>query len=157
MFRHCPGQLHLIFVIFVESDLFCFQMFYSSSQCIGFPADLTIVTHVSMVSLSEINCKWFKTLARAIANTHKYQHITPRFNFLHWLPIVQRTHFRICCTVHKVLHLNQSTYLYSVLALIQLNIALNQVNIVTLDVPCTEQYQPPGFLRHWFEALEFTA
>ena len=57
------------------------------------------------------------TLARAITQTPKYEHITPVLKNLHWLPINQRIDFKIGSIVYKVLHSDQPSYLRSLLTL----------------------------------------
>ena len=41
------------------------------------------------------------SLARAITNTSKYQHITPTLKKLHWLPIKQRIDYKLCLLTYK--------------------------------------------------------
>lgn len=44
--------------------------------------------------------------ARLIHYLPKYGHISKVMKDLHWLPIAQRTMFKVCCTVFKALYLN---------------------------------------------------
>src|SRR5688572_1793491 len=55
------------------------------------------------------------SLARAITNTSKYEHITPVLKSLHWLPVQQRIRFKLGLIVYKTLNSGQPEYLKSVL------------------------------------------
>jgi hypothetical protein len=55
------------------------------------------------------------SLARAITNTSKYEHITPVLKSLHWLPVQQRIRFKLGLIVYKTLNSSQPQYLKSVL------------------------------------------
>ena len=49
--------------------------------------------------------------ARLISGRRKYDHITPVLKNLHWLPIVQRIHFKVMITVFKAMHNTAPAYL----------------------------------------------
>src|SRR5688572_20570679 len=55
------------------------------------------------------------SLARAITNTSKYEHITPVLKSLHWLPVQQRIRFKLGLIVYKTVNSGQPQYLKSVL------------------------------------------
>ena len=50
------------------------------------------------------------SLARIVANTTKYSHITPVRKALHWLPIKYRTIFKTAMLVYKFLHSGNPKY-----------------------------------------------
>ena len=50
------------------------------------------------------------SLARIVANTTKYSHITPVRKALHWLPIKYRSIFRTAMLVYKFLHSSNPKY-----------------------------------------------
>ena len=54
------------------------------------------------------------SLARAITNTSKYEHITPVLKYLHWLPVQQRISFKLELIVYKTVNSGQPQYLKSV-------------------------------------------
>ena len=49
--------------------------------------------------------------ARLISGRRKYDHITPVLKNLHWLPVVQRIHFKVMITVFKAMHNTAPAYL----------------------------------------------
>ena len=52
------------------------------------------------------------SLARAVLHTVKRRdHITPYLRKLHWLPVQQRIHFKICVLTYKCTHNNAPPYL----------------------------------------------
>ena len=76
---------------------------------------LLTVTLCSEVSQSWIcaNFNVFRTvftLARIVANTTKYSHITPVRKALHWLPIKYRSIFKTAVLVYKFLHSGNPKY-----------------------------------------------
>ena len=54
--------------------------------------------------------------ARLVTLNKKYDHITPVLEKLHWLPVQQRTKFKILCLTHKVLHDAAPSYLCELLS-----------------------------------------
>lgn len=76
-----------------------------------------------------------KSFTRAITKTTKYQHITPSLHSLHYLPVQQTIQFKICLIVHKALHLNQPTYLSSLLTPYT---STQSMDTLTLAVPHTQ-------------------
>ena len=55
------------------------------------------------------------SLARAITQTSKYQHITPVLKDLHWLPITQRIEYKISLLTFKTIMNGQPSYLHQYL------------------------------------------
>ena len=55
------------------------------------------------ISDYNINClqRIQKSAARIVTNTRKYDHISPIFQKLHWLPVRQRIHFKIVLITYK--------------------------------------------------------
>ena len=52
------------------------------------------------------------SLARAVVpSVHRFDHITPTLNKLHWLPVRKRIIFKIATITFKILKNNQPTYL----------------------------------------------
>lgn len=51
------------------------------------------------------------TLARVVLKRRKFDHITPSLVELHWLPIRQRTTFKVATLTYKLLHSSQPHYL----------------------------------------------
>ena len=49
--------------------------------------------------------------ARLVSGAHRYDHITPILNALHWLPVRQRILFKVSTLVHRCLHGNAPPYL----------------------------------------------
>ena len=49
--------------------------------------------------------------ARLISGRRKYDYITPVLKNLHWLPIIQRIHFKVMITVFKAMHNTAPAYL----------------------------------------------
>ena len=50
------------------------------------------------------------SLARIVANTTKYSHITPVRKSLHWLPVLHRSVFKTALLVYKFLHSGHPKY-----------------------------------------------
>ena len=50
------------------------------------------------------------SLARIVANTTKYSHITPVIKSLHWLPIMHHSVFKTALLVYKFLHSGRPKY-----------------------------------------------
>ena len=53
--------------------------------------------------------------ARLITGTRKFEHITPVLKTLHWLPVQQRTKFKMLCITHKILQGVAPAYLEELL------------------------------------------
>jgi hypothetical protein len=51
------------------------------------------------------------TLARVILKRRKFDHIAPSLVELHWLPIRQRTTFKLATLTYKLIHSSQDHYL----------------------------------------------
>ena len=55
------------------------------------------------------------SLARAITQTSKYQHITPVFKDLHWIPVTQWIEYKISLLTFKTIMNGQPSYLHQLL------------------------------------------
>src|SRR5688572_31857345 len=55
------------------------------------------------------------SLAKAITNTSKYEHITPVLKHLHWLPFQQRISFKLKLILYKAVITGLPQYFTSVL------------------------------------------
>ena len=64
---------------------------------------------LSALELCRLQCVQ-NSLARIVANTTKYSHITPVRKSLHWLPIVHRSIFKVALLVYKFLHSGHPKY-----------------------------------------------
>ena len=80
------------------------------------------------------NCSGCRTLTRVVLNRRKFDHITPSLAELHWLPIRQRTTFKIATLTYKLLHSSQSHYLSDSLQLYQpeRNLRSSNQNLLTV-------------------------
>jgi len=52
------------------------------------------------------------TLARVLLHKRKFDHITPSLMELHWLPILQRVHFKVAILTYKTIHTKEPDYLF---------------------------------------------
>ena len=64
---------------------------------------------LSALNLRKLQCVQ-NSLARIVANTTKYTHITPVRKALHWLPIKYRSIFKTAMLVYKFLHSGNAKY-----------------------------------------------
>ena len=64
---------------------------------------------LSAMDLRKLQCVQ-NSLARIVANTTKYSHITPVRKALHWLPIKYHSIFKTAVLVHKFLHSGNPKY-----------------------------------------------
>ena len=64
---------------------------------------------LSVLDLRKLQCVQ-NSLARIVANTTKYSHITPVRKVLHWLPIKYRSIFKTAMLVYKFLHSGNPKY-----------------------------------------------
>jgi len=55
------------------------------------------------------------TLARVILHKRKFDHITPSLMELHWLPILQRVHFKAAILTYKTIHTKKPDYLFDLI------------------------------------------
>ena len=53
------------------------------------------------------------TLARVVAQKHRFCHITPVLSDLHWIPVRHRISFKIATVTYRVLQFQQPSYLAS--------------------------------------------
>ena len=75
------------------------------------------------------------SLARTVANTPKYSHITPVIKSLHWLKIEQRIQYKLISLTYKILTSHhQSTYLPHLTSL-QTDNNTRSSDVVTLARP----------------------
>ena len=74
------------------------------------------------------------SLARTVANTPKYSHITPVLKSLHWLKIEQRIQYKLISLTYKVLTTSQLTYLHNLISL-QTDNNTRSSDVVTLACP----------------------
>lgn len=76
------------------------------------------------------------TLARAIVPfTKRSDHISPILHRLHWLPITQRIHFKICLLTYKTLQTKQPSYLQDLLTPHAPSRPLRSSNQLLLSIP----------------------
>ena len=64
---------------------------------------------LSALDLRRLQCVQ-NSLARIVANTTKYSHITPVRKSLHWLPIMHRSIFKVALLVYKFQHSGHPKY-----------------------------------------------
>ena len=64
---------------------------------------------LSALDLRRLQCV-HNSLARIVANTTKYSHITPVRKSVHWLPIMHRSIFKVALLVYKFLHSGHPKY-----------------------------------------------
>ena len=75
------------------------------------------------------------SLARTVANTPKYSHITPVLKSLHWLKIEQRIQYKLISLTYKILTTSQLyTYLHNLISL-QTDNNTRSSDVVTLARP----------------------
>ena len=74
------------------------------------------------------------SLARTVANTPKYSHITPVLKSLHWLKIEQRIQYKLISLTCKILTTSQPTYLHNFISL-QTDNNTRSSDVVTLAFP----------------------
>ena len=71
--------------------------------------DYSLFRCLSTLDLHKLQCVQ-NSLARIVANTTKYSHITPVRKALHWLPIQYRSIFKTAVLVYKFLHSGKPKY-----------------------------------------------
>ena len=64
---------------------------------------------LSALDIRRLQCVQ-NSLARIVANTTKYSHITPVRKSLHWLPVLHRSVFKTALLVYKFLHSGHPKY-----------------------------------------------
>ena len=82
---------------------------------------------ISKYELSRVQ-KLQNSCARLIFGLRRFDHVTPIFQELHWLPIRARIIFKIICFVFKCLHSMAPVYLQSLLH-------ISNADDLTLSVP----------------------
>ena len=75
------------------------------------------------------------TAARIVTKTRKYDHITPIFQSLHWLPVRQRISFKILVTTFKIIHNLAPVYLKETITIKKSSRSLRSNDTVTLAKP----------------------
>ena len=73
--------------------------------------------------------------ARLLTRTGKYEHITPILEELHWIPVDQRTEFKILVLTFQALNGTAPKYLRDLLILCQSNRTLRSIDKKLLAVP----------------------
>ena len=77
--------------------------------------------------------------ARVVTRTRKCDHITPVLMQLHWLPVVDRVHFKVLLQVYKALHGLAPNYLVDLIQLYRPSRALRSATDgYTLQQPRTK-------------------
>ena len=104
------NQLCIWILSFLHSSSFSF--FCSDSFCEFTSSKLdycnSLYFGISQAILNKLQ-RIQNPLASVIVNTSKYQYITPLLKKLHWLPIKQRIHYKICLLTYKTLTNQQPT------------------------------------------------
>ena len=49
--------------------------------------------------------------ARLVFGLGRFDHVTPSLIQLHWLPVIYRVKFKLCCTIHAIYYGRSPTYL----------------------------------------------
>ena len=60
--------------------------------------------------------KILNTTTRLDTRTSRFTHITPIIKSFHWLPVLYRINFKICCLTHRTILLGEPYYLRSLLS-----------------------------------------
>ena len=89
---------------------------------------------ISQANLNKIQ-RIQNTLARVVANTSKFEHITPILRKLHWLPIKQRIDYKLCLLTYKTLQIQQPTYLYNSLSFPSHSLSTRSSDSSVLSIP----------------------
>ena len=98
--------------------------------------------------------------ARLIFRTRKFDHVTPLFRELHWLPVQQRIQFRLATLAYRCLHGTGPRYLADQLrrvADVESRRRLRSSATPGLVVSCTRDNRRPGFQRYSWSGVEQTA
>ena len=75
--------------------------------------------------------------ARLVCKVKWHEHITPVLRKLHWLPLKQRTEYKILLLFYKALNNLAPTYLRDALVLHEPTRMLRSSSSMLLEVPCT--------------------
>ena len=94
----------------------------------------SLYSGISQTNLNKLQ-RIQNSLARVIANTSKYQHITPTLKKLHWLPIKQRIDYKTCLLTYKTLTNQQPTYLYNSLSFPSHFVSIRSSDSLVLSIP----------------------
>jgi len=99
---------------------------YDNALLYGLPS--TLMTRLQKVQNSS---------ARLVTRTHKREHITPVLNFLHWLPVIYRSQYKILMYTFKALQRTAPQYLEELVIPYQLTRSLRSESGEFLAVPTT--------------------
>ena len=97
---------------------------YCNSLLFGIPDNL--LQHVQ---------RFQNTAARIVTKTRKYDHITPIFQSLHWLPVRQRISFKILVTTFKIVHGLAPAYLKDTVTIKKHSRSLRSSDSISLVQP----------------------
>ena len=56
--------------------------------------------------------------ARLVFDLGRFDHVTPSLIQLHWLPVIYRVKFKLCCIIHAIHHGRSQTYLTEVVQVV---------------------------------------
>ena len=94
----------------------------------------SLYSGISQTSLNKLQ-RIQNSLAHAIKNTTKYQHITTTLKKLHWLPSKQGIDYKTCLLTYKTLTNPQPTYLYNSLPFPLHSISTRSSDSFVLSIP----------------------
>ena len=69
-------------------------------------ASFTIFLHILFIAHKKVQ----NIVARIVTNSFHFLQIIPTLKFLHWLPLLYRINFKICCITHHALSLGELFY-----------------------------------------------
>ena len=110
--------LNLLIFTFVIIFLLCVATALANSLVTSSKLDYcnSLYFGISQANLNKLRRIQNHPLASVIVNTSKYRCIAPLLKNLHWLPIKQRIHYKICLLTYKTLENHQPTYLHNSLS-----------------------------------------
>uniref|UniRef100_A0A672HD57 Reverse transcriptase domain-containing protein n=1 Tax=Salarias fasciatus TaxID=181472 RepID=A0A672HD57_SALFA len=117
-----PSDAEKLVHAFVSS-----RMDYCNALLVGIPAK-------SLQKLQHIQ----NTAARILTRTPKHEHITPVLRDLHWLPVHQRIHYKVCLLAYQCIHGHAPDYLTELLTPYSTSRHLRSTEMNTLSVPRTK-------------------
>ena len=74
-------------------------------------------------------------MARVVCKASRFSRSKPLLNFLQWLPVKYRIHFKLCTITFKAFLFHQPTYLFNYLVPLQNSRLLRSSNTNMLTVP----------------------
>ena len=114
--------------------------FYSHSSCKFTCLQQTWLLQFTLLWHITNKSQQTSTHSKFIGTCHykhfKYQHITPTFKKLHWLPIKQRMDYKICLLTYKTLTNQQPSYLYNSLSFPSHSVSTRSSDSLVLSIPC---------------------